>query len=85
MKIFERILDGRIDIVQLSSNQCDFVAGCVTVDAIHAARLLIEKSWNLDLSGYTEVLHFPPLLFVVVMDAITRDLQRPVPCFMLMT
>ncbi|VDP62316.1 unnamed protein product [Heligmosomoides polygyrus] len=44
MKIFERIVDGRIrDIVQLSSNQCGFVAGCGTVDAIHATRLLIEK------------------------------------------
>ncbi|VDO82785.1 unnamed protein product [Heligmosomoides polygyrus] len=37
MKIFERVVDGRIrDIVQLSSNQCGFVAGCGTVDAIHA-------------------------------------------------
>ncbi|VDO69908.1 unnamed protein product [Heligmosomoides polygyrus] len=44
MKIFERTVDGRIrDIVQLSSNQCGFVAGCGTIDAIHAARLLIEK------------------------------------------
>ncbi|VDO81680.1 unnamed protein product [Heligmosomoides polygyrus] len=44
MKIFERIVDGRIrDIEQLSSNQCGFMAGCGTVDAIHAARLLIEK------------------------------------------
>ncbi|VDP15935.1 unnamed protein product [Heligmosomoides polygyrus] len=39
MKIFERIRN----IVQLSSNQCGFVAGCGTVNAIHAARLLIEK------------------------------------------
>ncbi|VDP57363.1 unnamed protein product [Heligmosomoides polygyrus] len=44
MKIFERIVNGRIrDIVQLSSNQCSFVAGCGTVDAVHAARLLIGK------------------------------------------
>ncbi|VDP07994.1 unnamed protein product [Heligmosomoides polygyrus] len=44
MKIFERIVDGRVrDIVQLSSNQCGFVAGCGTVDPIHATRLLIEK------------------------------------------
>ncbi|VDO89274.1 unnamed protein product [Heligmosomoides polygyrus] len=41
MKIFEGVVDGRIrDIVQLSSNQCGFVAGCGT---IHAARLLIEE------------------------------------------
>ncbi|VDP11892.1 unnamed protein product [Heligmosomoides polygyrus] len=35
MKIFERIFDRRIrDIVQLCSNQCGFVAGCGTLDAI---------------------------------------------------
>ncbi|VDO76064.1 unnamed protein product [Heligmosomoides polygyrus] len=44
MKIFERIVDGRIrDVVQLSTNQCGFVSGCGTVDAIHAVRLLLEK------------------------------------------
>ena len=32
MKIFERIVDARVrDIVQLSTNQCGFVAGCSTV------------------------------------------------------
>uniref|UniRef100_A0A8L8KWU0 ERVV2 protein n=1 Tax=Heligmosomoides polygyrus TaxID=6339 RepID=A0A8L8KWU0_HELPZ len=37
MKISERIVDGRIrGIVQLSSNQCSFVAGCGTIDAVHA-------------------------------------------------
>ncbi|VDP11736.1 unnamed protein product [Heligmosomoides polygyrus] len=142
MKIFERILDSRIrEIVKLSSNQCGFVAGCGTIDAIHAARLLVEKHREkqrpvhlafLDLEkafdrvpreviwyalrqhGVPEELvewvrmlyscpksrvqaaagtstEFPisvgvhqgsalsPLLFVVVMDAITRDLQKPVP------
>ncbi|VDO19562.1 unnamed protein product [Heligmosomoides polygyrus] len=35
MKIFERIVDGRIrDIVQLSINECGFVAGCSTIDAM---------------------------------------------------
>ncbi|VDP05229.1 unnamed protein product [Heligmosomoides polygyrus] len=44
MKIFERILDRRIrEIVKLSNNQCGFVSGCGTIDAIHAARLLVEK------------------------------------------
>ncbi|VDP20059.1 unnamed protein product [Heligmosomoides polygyrus] len=44
MKIFERIVDRRIrDVVQLSTNQCGFVSGCGTVDAIHAVRLLLEK------------------------------------------
>ncbi|XGW06745.1 hypothetical protein V3C99_016790, partial [Haemonchus contortus] len=44
MKIFERIVDSRIrDIVELTTNQCGFVAGCSTIDAIHATRLLLEK------------------------------------------
>ncbi|VDP03593.1 unnamed protein product [Heligmosomoides polygyrus] len=44
MKIFERILDRRIrEIVKLSENQCGFVTGCGTIDAIHAPRLLVEK------------------------------------------
>ncbi|VDP23366.1 unnamed protein product [Heligmosomoides polygyrus] len=121
-------------------NQWDFVAGCGTVDAIHAARLLMEKHrekqkavhiafldlekafdrvpreviWYAlphhgvpdELIEWVRILYscpksrvqaagtsmeFPisvgvhqgsalsPLLFVVVMDAITRDLQKPVP------
>ncbi|VDP07973.1 unnamed protein product [Heligmosomoides polygyrus] len=31
------------EIVKLSDNQCGFVPGCGTIDAIHAARLLVEK------------------------------------------
>ncbi|VDP08154.1 unnamed protein product [Heligmosomoides polygyrus] len=139
---FERILDGRIrEIVKLSDNQCGFVSGCGTIDAIHAARLLVEKHrerrkpvhiafldlekafdrvpreliWyalrrhNIpeELTEWVRMLYsfpksrvqaaagtsmeFPisvgvhrdsalsPLLFVAVIDAITRDLQQPVP------
>ncbi|VDP39930.1 unnamed protein product, partial [Heligmosomoides polygyrus] len=44
MKIFKRILDRRIrEIVKLSNNQCGSVSGCRTLDAEHAARLLVEK------------------------------------------
>ncbi|VDO18747.1 unnamed protein product [Heligmosomoides polygyrus] len=44
MKIFERIVDGRIrDVFQLSTSRCGFVSSCGTVDAIHAVRLLLEK------------------------------------------
>ncbi|VDP16012.1 unnamed protein product [Heligmosomoides polygyrus] len=44
MKIFERIVDGRIrDIVQLCTNHCGFAAGCGTIKAIHTARFLLEK------------------------------------------
>ncbi|VDO85129.1 unnamed protein product [Heligmosomoides polygyrus] len=122
MKIFERIVDGRIrDVVQLSTNQCGFVSGCGTVDAIHAARLLLEKHREkqkpvhfafLDLEKAFDCvsraviyscprcrvrapagtsMEFPisvgvhqgsalsPLLFVVVMDPISRDLQNATP------
>jgi Reverse transcriptase (RNA-dependent DNA polymerase)/Endonuclease/Exonuclease/phosphatase family len=44
MKIFERIIDARIrNIVTITPNQCGFVKGRGTTDAIHAARLLLEK------------------------------------------
>ena len=44
MKIFERILDTRLrQIITITSNQCGFVKGCGTTDAIHAARLLLER------------------------------------------
>lgn len=44
MKVFERILDRRLrELVDISRNQCGFVKGCGTTDAIHAARLLLEK------------------------------------------
>ncbi|VDP05765.1 unnamed protein product [Heligmosomoides polygyrus] len=99
MKIFVRI-DNRIrEIVMLSSNQCGFVAGCGTIDAIHAARPLVEKhrekqrpsiAYRVMLYAGTST-EFPipvgvqqgsalsHLLFVVVMDVIARDLQKPVP------
>uniref|UniRef100_A0A914WD71 Reverse transcriptase domain-containing protein n=1 Tax=Plectus sambesii TaxID=2011161 RepID=A0A914WD71_9BILA len=44
MKIFERVIDARLRaIVKISTNQCGFVKGAGTTDAIHAARLLIER------------------------------------------
>jgi hypothetical protein len=44
MKIFERVLDARLrSIVDISPNQCGFVKNCGTTDAIHAARLLMER------------------------------------------
>ncbi|XDV17916.1 hypothetical protein PO909_023707 [Leuciscus waleckii] len=42
MKIFERVID--IDkIVSISPNQCGFVRGSGTTDAIHGVRLLLER------------------------------------------
>lgn len=142
LKILERIIDQKLrDIVDISENQCGFVKGLSTTDAIHAARLLLEKHREknktihaafLDLEkAFDRVPHeviwwalrkhqvpeeyirwikmiyrgatssvrssvgtskdFPirvgvhqgsalsPLLFVTVMDAVTRDLQKPVP------
>ncbi|EYB97211.1 hypothetical protein Y032_0142g2301 [Ancylostoma ceylanicum] len=44
MKTFERIIDHRVcDIIEVLTNQYGFVVNCGTTDAIHAARLLIEK------------------------------------------
>jgi hypothetical protein len=44
MKIFERVLDARLrSIVDISPNQCGFIKNCGTTDAIHAARLLMER------------------------------------------
>ncbi|VDP26907.1 unnamed protein product [Heligmosomoides polygyrus] len=101
MKIFERIADGRIrDNVQLSSNQCGFVAGSGTTDAIHAARVseeliewvrilyscpksrvqaAAETSMEFPISvGVHQGSALSLLLFVVVIDDITRDLQKAV-------
>ncbi|VDO73816.1 unnamed protein product [Heligmosomoides polygyrus] len=41
MKIIERILHR--EIVKLSDNQRGFVSVCMTIDVMHAARLLVEK------------------------------------------
>jgi len=142
LKILERIIDQRLrEIVDISENQCGFVKGLSTTDAIHSARLLLEKHREknktvhaafLDLEkAFDRVPHeviwwalrkhqvpeeyinwikmiyrnatssvrssvgttreFPitvgvhqgsalsPLLFVTVMDAVTRDLQKPAP------
>uniref|UniRef100_A0A673LG56 Reverse transcriptase domain-containing protein n=1 Tax=Sinocyclocheilus rhinocerous TaxID=307959 RepID=A0A673LG56_9TELE len=44
MKIFKRILDTRLrQIITITPNQCGFVKGSGTTDAIHAARLLVER------------------------------------------
>lgn len=43
MKIFERILDARLcSIMERTPNQCGFVNECRTMDAIHAARMLLK-------------------------------------------
>ena len=44
MKIFERVIDARIrSIVEVTPNQCGFVKGSGTINAIHAVRLLMER------------------------------------------
>uniref|UniRef100_W5MKI9 ribonuclease H n=1 Tax=Lepisosteus oculatus TaxID=7918 RepID=W5MKI9_LEPOC len=43
-KIFEHVLNARLrTIVDTLPNQCGFVKNCGTTDAIHAARLLMER------------------------------------------
>uniref|UniRef100_A0A1B0CS40 Putative rna-directed dna polymerase from mobile element jockey-like diaphorina citri n=1 Tax=Lutzomyia longipalpis TaxID=7200 RepID=A0A1B0CS40_LUTLO len=44
LKIFERVMNSRIqDIVDLTENQCGFVRGKSTTDAIHSIRILMEN------------------------------------------
>ena len=44
MKIIERVLDGRLrKIIRLSDDQCGFVAGKSTTDAIQSIRIIMEK------------------------------------------
>ncbi|VDO72580.1 unnamed protein product [Heligmosomoides polygyrus] len=70
MKIFERILDSRIrKIVKLSDNQCGFVAGCGTIAAIHAARLLVGK-----LLEKQEPVHIAFLDLEKAFDRVPREL-----------
>uniref|UniRef100_A0A183FKK7 Reverse transcriptase domain-containing protein n=1 Tax=Heligmosomoides polygyrus TaxID=6339 RepID=A0A183FKK7_HELPZ len=82
MKIFERIVDGRIrDIVQLSSNQCGFVAGCGTIDAIHAARLLIEKHREKQKSVHIAFLDLEKAFDRRLKSKIYRAVVRPVAMY----
>ncbi|VDP09237.1 unnamed protein product, partial [Heligmosomoides polygyrus] len=89
-------------------NECGFVAGCGTVDAIHAVRLLMEKHREmqkpvhlafLDFEAFDRVLRKAiwyvsrqhvvseelievcvlQLFFIFEMDAVSRDIQQPVP------
>ena len=44
MKIYERVLNSRLrQIVRLNENQCGFVEGKSTLDAIQSLRILVEK------------------------------------------
>ncbi|VDM79840.1 unnamed protein product [Strongylus vulgaris] len=44
LKIFERVLERRLRaIIESSSNQCGFVKGADTADAIHTVRIVMEK------------------------------------------
>lgn len=71
MKIFERILNKCLrDIVELTPNQCGFVKGSSTTDAIHAARLLMEKHREMNGMAHVAFLdlekafdHVPHILF----------------------
>ncbi|EYC25573.1 hypothetical protein Y032_0011g1280 [Ancylostoma ceylanicum] len=70
MKIFERILDSRLRaIVSTTPNQCGFVKGCGTTDAIHAARLLVERHREKNRS-----VHLAFLDLEKAFDRVPRDL-----------
>uniref|UniRef100_A0A7I4Y7H2 Reverse transcriptase domain-containing protein n=1 Tax=Haemonchus contortus TaxID=6289 RepID=A0A7I4Y7H2_HAECO len=70
MKIFERIVDSRIrDIVELTTNQCGFLAGCSTIDAIHATPLLLGKH-----RGKRRPVHLAFLELEKASDRVPRDI-----------
>ncbi|VDO31651.1 unnamed protein product [Heligmosomoides polygyrus] len=56
MKIFERIVDGRIrDVTQLSTNQCGFVAGCSTVNSTpHTSETSVCPNSNATRRSYSD-------------------------------
>ncbi|EYB88615.1 hypothetical protein Y032_0244g3530 [Ancylostoma ceylanicum] len=69
IKIFKRILDSRLRaIVSMTANQSGFVKDCGTIDAIHAARLLIER--------HTERNRFVHLAFLDLEKAFDRVLRE---------
>lgn len=44
MKLFERIINRQIrDVIQLSTNLCDFLSNSGTIEAIRVAQSLVEK------------------------------------------
>ncbi|VDO77263.1 unnamed protein product [Heligmosomoides polygyrus] len=76
-KIFERIDDGRIhDIVQLSSSQCGFVAGCGTIDAKHADHFLSEKNREKQNTVHITFLDLEKAFDRVPIDVIWYALRR---------
>ncbi|ETN75476.1 hypothetical protein NECAME_12343 [Necator americanus] len=58
MKVFERVLEARLrKIVSVSLNQCGFVKSCSTMDAIHAARILLERNIERRIKAFDCVPH----------------------------
>ena len=77
VKILERVLDSRIRaIVEISPNQCGFVKGKGTTDAIHAARLLIERHREKNATVHTAFLDLEKAFDRVPRDLIWYSLRR---------
>ncbi|KIH63794.1 hypothetical protein ANCDUO_05902 [Ancylostoma duodenale] len=66
MKVFKCILDSRPrSIVSATSNQCGYIKGCGTIDAIYAVRLLVERH---------RAVHLALLDLEKAFDCVTREL-----------
>uniref|UniRef100_W5MGS8 Reverse transcriptase domain-containing protein n=1 Tax=Lepisosteus oculatus TaxID=7918 RepID=W5MGS8_LEPOC len=84
MKIFERVLVARLrKTISVTLNQCGFVKGCGTTDAIHTARLFLEMHQEknnsihmafLDLEKFDGVPH--KLIWHALRLHITQELQH---------
>ncbi|RWR99635.1 hypothetical protein B4U79_01873, partial [Dinothrombium tinctorium] len=76
VKIFERVINARIrDIATITRNQCGFVQGCSTIDAIHAARLLLEKHREKNIPVHTAFLDLEKAFDKVPHDLIWHSLR----------
>ena len=69
-KMWEKIINNRLkDLTSVSENQCGFVSGKSTIDAIHAIRTLMEKyDYN------KQDLHFLFIDMEKAFDRVPRDL-----------
>lgn len=76
MKILERILDARLrQIITVTPNQCGFIKGSRMMDAIHAARLLVERYREKNKRVYETFLDLEKAFYKILHDLIWHTLQ----------